>query len=65
LESKRIRVSNAAADAIERAGHEFKRHEGLGAKATHETACAISRETEARIVLGVAEDDDDVLAPFT
>jgi hypothetical protein len=63
-ESERIWVSHSAADAIESARQEFKSHERFGRKRTCQRARAITREPEARIVLWVTQDDDDLLATF-
>ena len=65
LEPECVRVSNGAANSVESAWQQLESHESSVRKWTGERPCAIAREAEARIVMLVAQDEDDALAAST
>ena len=60
--SERGRVSHLPANPIQCAGAEFHRHESVGRERAFERACLPTAEAKARIVIGMAENDNDVFA---
>ena len=56
---------NSTADTIERAGHKFQGHKGIGSKWSLESMRSSARKAEARIVIEVSEDENDLLASST
>ena len=62
-QSERGRISRLPANPIQSARAEFHRHEGVGRERAFERACLPAGEAEARIVIGMAENDDDAFTP--